>query len=354
MLIYIVIGALIILIGAVAFKKSNPNRGMFLLLLMLAVFAGIRGEFTSDHSDYIKYFDYISSLSFKEVFSRSFVMEKGFVVLSKFIGCISDSPVFYMLLISFVTLCFYFAAFKKYSVMPWLTVLLFVSIGDYYGMFNLTRQVLAAAICFWATKYINESKLDGIKYAICIILASTIHQTALIMLPMYFLLRIKTTWKSVVIYTGMGTIAYVFLPQIIDFFQSIFPKYKDYQWGMGEGSFNSVIASMAVLIFTLVSIYFLHDSLEMEKIENRKIMNGVIFTIIFLILGTKIYMVSRMAYFFKPFVCVMATNTIMKYKSSRNRFMIIIIVSIISLLYTGITLSGTAYNPYFVHGDLFA
>lgn len=57
----------------------------------------------------------------------------------------------------------------------------------YFSAFNGMRQWIASIILFWAIKYIWNDNF--IKYFICVILASTIHISALIMIPVYFIVK---------------------------------------------------------------------------------------------------------------------------------------------------------------------
>lgn len=57
----------------------------------------------------------------------------------------------------------------------------------YYNYFSMMRQWMAVAILFWGSRYLRDDKM--IKYFIVIIVASIFHTSALIMIPVYFLVR---------------------------------------------------------------------------------------------------------------------------------------------------------------------
>lgn len=86
---------------------------------------------------------------------------------------------------SFIQIFFITEALKTYR---WLLVFIpFVFFGGRYWMdcMNAVRQMIVACGFFWASKYIYEKKI--FKYCIFILLASLIHQSALILLPFYFI-----------------------------------------------------------------------------------------------------------------------------------------------------------------------
>ena len=70
-----------------------------------------------------------------------------------------------------------------------LSLFVYIASGIYTVSMNGIRQSLAAAIIFAATKYILDGNFK--KFLLVILLASTIHQTALIFIPIYFIVRRK-------------------------------------------------------------------------------------------------------------------------------------------------------------------
>ena len=101
----------------------------------------------------------------------------------------------------------------KYSDYYLLSVLLLVFIGAWHGSFNGIRQYLACAILFAGHRYIL--KRDFWKYFLIVILASTFHISALVMILLYFVPRESITIKQsviliVVIVLGLTGYEYIF------------------------------------------------------------------------------------------------------------------------------------------------
>jgi len=72
-----------------------------------------------------------------------------------------------------------------------------INIMDYI-MFNLSRQIFAVSIMFLGSKYLFERNFKY--YFLFVIIAMCFHTTAIIMLPMYFLLNMKITKKYLLKY----------------------------------------------------------------------------------------------------------------------------------------------------------
>lgn len=100
----------------------------------------------------------------------------------------------------------------KYSYPFDLSLYLFVTYGYVGGMMNGMRQYMGAAIVLCGTRYLFSLKKNAvIKYAVIIMLAWSMHNSALIMLPLFFVVRRKAwTFSSYVILLGsvIATVAF--------------------------------------------------------------------------------------------------------------------------------------------------
>ena len=96
---------------------------------------------------------------------------------------------FYVLATSIIWLMIMLKCMKDYSVDVQLSLFILIS-GDFLASMNIIRQSVAAAIVFYAYRYLIKS--DTWKYVLIILVfACGFHSTSLIMIPMYFLLRQK-------------------------------------------------------------------------------------------------------------------------------------------------------------------
>lgn len=352
MWIYILLNLLIIILGISTYsRKRNPKYSMIFLVVVMILIAGFRGDFTQDYNNYAQYFLRLKDISFSEIiYARNFSMERGFLFIGKLIRIFTDKIHLYFLIISTLTITIYYKTFRKYSKILYVTLLLFVSVGDYYASFNLCRQTLAAAISFYGIRYICDEK--GLpKYIVCILGAFLIHRSAIIMLPMYFLLKREVTFKYILSIGGIGICLYVLMPYVIKIVQYVFPIYRDYVYGMSSGSFNAVIPILAMTIMSLICIKLLKCDFEIQDLTNRALINGSIWACLFLILGIRVYMITRIAYFFKPFSWILVSNVIYACKKRNERILMIFVISILAFLFVWITLSHTAYNPYYFYWE---
>lgn len=359
MIHYLIINLLIIAVGlfvpekikvgnSSSYKDREISIQCLLLFIILFIFLGFRGGFTSDYNSYSSYFVRIyQDISFRDIFSRLYSIENGFILISKIIGCITQSELAYHAILSFGLLILFFRVYNKHSNLLWLTVLLFVNLGDYFGSMNLFRQVLAAAIIFSGFDLIIQKRF--ISFCLLTVLAATIHTSSLIMIICYFPLvsNRKMFWNL-----GFGAIfaiLWLWLNSIVDFISSVFPRYHDYHYGMGHGSINAVFFIAAIYIFAQVSLKLFVSEYNYDNLYNIVLMNGTLLCLLFLLLGIKVYMFTRIVYFFRPFACLLVPNILSHYSDKKLRDIIIMVISIFCIIYTYITLSGTGYDPYYFY-----
>lgn len=147
--------------------------------------------------------------------------------------------------------------YQKYSPNFFLSILLFILSTDYYSwMFNGLRQFLAASIIFSGTSLILDRKY--IQMILLIILASTFHQSALIMIPFIFIANGKAFNRKMILVAAAIILSLVFLSQFTslldDFLQNT--QYQnvvsDYQYG--EFSDDNGTNPIRVLVYAAPTI----------------------------------------------------------------------------------------------------
>ena len=112
----------------------------------------------------------------------------------------------------------------KYCPRFEMAIFMFVAFGYLGGAMNGMRQYMGAAIVLLATRYLfSEKKTDFIKYAVIIMLAYCMHNSAIIMLPLYFVVR-RQAWQISSYFMVLGSaVAVVIFDAILPSFLSALP-----------------------------------------------------------------------------------------------------------------------------------
>ena len=178
-------------------QRKYSQRGKIqvaLCAIVLIFVSGFRWKMGTDFSAYISIYNHCKENWLDAITSFD---EPGIAVLSKIASELYDSPVTFFVLIAVITVLLNVITIKKYSNLFQMGILLYIFIGSWHGSFNGIRQYLAAAIIFAGHRYIYEKKF--IKYLLVIVMASFFHITSLVMLPVYFLVNKKISWKRICI-----------------------------------------------------------------------------------------------------------------------------------------------------------
>ena len=210
-----------------------------------------------------------------------------FIILFKSIFGNSDVCFFMVIAIIQMACIIYF--FRKYSCNYWISFFLFIVSTDYLSwMFNGMRQFIATALILFATDFLIKRKYVAM---ICIILlASTIHGSALIMLPIMFIVQGKAWNQKTIIFMVISMIVIVFIDRFTPLLGEALSdtQYSDMMtneiWTADDGTniFRVLVYSMPAIL-SLMAIPYL------KKSSNRMIdicVNCSIVTMMIYLLST--------------------------------------------------------------------
>ena len=197
--------------------------------------------------------------------------DKGFFIISvlykQFISTDFHGWLFLLALISGVALML---GLMKYSEYFGLSCYLLIAGTMFTYFVNGMRQFVVVTIFFYATYMILEGKWT--KYVILILLLSTIHGSALILLLVYFLRNVKPWGSQMRMVMFLSLIAGVGFDKLFPLFgnflaETQYKGYVDYISSQGRGS--SVIR-LAIAVIPCVIAYMARYAIEEE---NNKLIN---------------------------------------------------------------------------------
>lgn len=174
-------------------KKCNnyqkAKRYERIAITTIILFIGLRGFVYSDFTNYYVFFEYLPN-----IFDLTeFPYEPGFVIYSSIIKTIFPNYFIWIFINTLVDFYFFILVFRRYDTS---LILIFCFFIAYQGLgieFNLLRNVKAIILFMYSIKYIEKRKL--VPFILCNLLGATFHYSALIYLPMYYLLNIEIPYK---------------------------------------------------------------------------------------------------------------------------------------------------------------
>ena len=150
---------------------------------------------------YMKRYMILSDVSWPKLlkYSHALSFEYGFCVLNKLMSYVVPEPRIFVFIISVIFITALCVTVYRYSEMPWLSFYMFITLGVFATSLSAIRQFLAIAICMFAYRYIV--KRDFLRFTVLIVLAMTIHTSAILTIPMYFGIfifrKIDVIWKVI-------------------------------------------------------------------------------------------------------------------------------------------------------------
>lgn len=199
--------------------KGNTNKkvNLFMAIWVISIivfFAGLRSG-VSDTVAYINLFKQMPN-ELTNIISYMRMQEKdiGFFFLSALFKCIiSNDFHLWLFAIAMISCLCIVKTIYKYSNNYYFSIYLFVSSCYFTWLFNGIRQFLAATIMFACFKLILDRDIK--KFIPLVILASTIHITAIILIPIYYLVNEEPWSKKIALTIILFLIGILFLDKFL-------------------------------------------------------------------------------------------------------------------------------------------
>ena len=284
---------------------------LLIAFLVLFVLHAYKNPWTlPDTPSYVDGFVEASETDWSILISEGFKLrdlkaEPGWVIMNKLLSMISSDSLILFLVTSVVILWGYFYAIKHYSNIVWMGVVLFLLMCFTRSLFIL-RQFLAMAITLFSCKYVIERKL--IPFLLLITLAFTMHQTAIIFLPVYFLYGIKNDKTLTYVFIGGGiflTLAMgIFLRGSLSYLYG-YETYVDNS-DLEGANFTTPIIMWAVFAFRFLTMK--RDCLEHGT--NRLLTIILLCGAVLSTAGIGFVPTGRLCWYFTMPLCVIIPNTI--------------------------------------------
>lgn len=199
--------------------------------------------------------------------------DKGFSVLLLFLKLIiGNSDILFFFIIAAFQIFVITVICRKYSSDYWMSIFLFVATTDYISWVNNgLRQFLAVTIIFASTGLILKKKY--IPTILLILIAATIHGSALLMIPIVFIIQGKPWNKKTVLLVLGSIVALYFADQFTNILDQLLSDtiytnmVSDWQEWNDDGT-----NPLRVLVYSIPTILSL-IGLKYIKEENNPVIN---------------------------------------------------------------------------------
>jgi transmembrane protein EpsG len=253
----------------------------------------------------------------------------GFGVFQMFLKQYSDDGQVMIFTAALITNSLIFLVLYKYSRMFELSAYVYITSGMYLVSMNGLRQFLTAAIVFTATKFLIDGSWK--RYILVVLFASTLHESALILIPIYFLVRFKAWSKatfvlifsSIVLAIGFDKFSVILFSAIEN---TQYGHYSDFQ----EGGTN--IFRVAVHAAPVVIAYFGREKLAKIFPNSDYIVNMSILDLVFMIISTQNWIFARFTIYFGLYQLILI-SWLVKVFSEKDQRLVYYAILVCYLLY---------------------
>lgn len=189
------------------YKKDHLKRRYFnnqgylrLCCIELICLASIRGYTVgADLSQYyLKAIDYYGRLPVSELLTAELVwpfdFEIGYFALTKLSVLLGLGKTGFLFVVAILIYIPLFRTIKKYSPMPYISILCYFAFGFFSYSLGILRQMIASSILFCGWSYIEDRRF--FKYLLTVAIAMTFHTTAIVGILLYFLYGVN--WRKVI------------------------------------------------------------------------------------------------------------------------------------------------------------
>lgn len=266
---------------------------LFMAVVTFAVivfFAGARSHI-ADTTAYIQMFkDYPLFQNAHDVIFDSSAREPGFRLFSILIKTfISDNYTVWLSIIAVISgICVMFPLYK-YSCNFGVSAFLFMASCQFFWMFNGMRQFLVAAIIFSCTGLILKNKT--LLYIIIVCILSTIHKSAFILIPMYFIAQGEPWNKRTLMFIGCIVLAMLFTSKFTNLLTDVVEQ-TDYASSVNE--FKATDDGTSLIRILVESIPVILAFLYRNKIKD-KLTPIIKLSINMSLIASGLYIISKVA-----------------------------------------------------------
>jgi transmembrane protein EpsG len=306
--------------------KKNQFIALFLkitLIFFISLFAGFRDALGQDYENYDLALNNFSASIFVFDFK-----EPLYLLFVYIISTTSFSSVLFFLIFALLTNYIFVNYFFQFKSVFYI-LFIYLTSGYFFGSLNLVRQVAAAAIFLYSTKYIERQILW--KYVVFIFLASCIHLSALFLLLFYYLGKIRFT-KYLALLLLFFSFFFGWIYKVD--FESFFPSsnfFYDYYLGRDETQEGN---GFFIYLFNITLLLFIFGKNKFENSnQHTVIFNFAIIGVILYNLSGSFYFFFRFAVYFQIFIIIISSMLIYLYNSRLIKISLIFLYSFVFIYF---------------------
>lgn len=255
---WIIILGLIIILAACDQSKRGQSYTLLVICVIFTIVIGLRSNIWNDTPTYWHTFKHFAKpiWDFSESRENHFFEDKGFLLLNSLIKTFTSDRFLFFSIIAGITNYFLYKDLMKYTVYPIAGFIVYLGRFGLGRNFMQIRAALAILMVIYAIRFISDRNWR--KYFLWVALASTIHISMVIAIPVYWISKMNLNSKKIMVYTIAAiAVTYLLTPYIkhyttlLSFQYDIATTYTNErsEYTAGKGLANPMIYYQVILLW---------------------------------------------------------------------------------------------------------
>ncbi len=326
-------------------KKKLLRFAFVVIVLML----GCRHPFDTDVSDLTNYYYmFKNAIDYDtwQTYTKLYTVEQGYLMFNRLLAKVITWPQAIIFVHAIVTCYLTFDFIYRYADDVLLTLICFLSFGALLFYSTAFRQSFAISLCLYSLRFAEARK--PIRFLLFVILATTMHKTAIVFVFAYFLLGLKPSKATAVLDAILIMVLVLSSKYLVGFGNEVL----DMNYGNSGyvGTPLGGLINLAVALGVVVMMYFDMPQ-NYHKLKGKRgqkyladLDEGANVTFEFyhlLIVGAGIYLMRFSAlalervsfYYFTPMLYILFPQVFNKhFKKENNQFLRMVVMFILIFL----------------------
>lgn len=318
----------------------------YIALLVLITYAGLRSSI-GDTGFYMNMFMKVPD-TLEGVFKKN---DWGYIIFMYGVKQVFTHPQWILVVTSFLSLSAILLTLKKMSPNVLFSVFLFFVLGGYMVLMNGVRQYLVVSLLFSCSFFLLKRKC-WILYFLAVAIGTTIHYSALVMIPVFFIVQYKAWGKLTYSVIIIAIIGFLFYSQLLDLIYPILEKtqYSRYYFWIIENTNEGAhpLRFLVSLVPVGLSFIFRKDLEKNLKYYNVYINFSILYSIV-LLFSTKHWIYARIGLYFGLYNLILIPAIFMYASDKRLKKYVLPAAIVLYLVFFWFDLRPHHYASYFMN-----
>ena len=323
-------------------KDGRPNIIISsFVMIVLVLIAGLRNNI-GDTESYINLYKLVGT----DIDLSGY--ESGFIALLNILKQISSDPQFMIFVMAMITTVLNIWVIRKYSNVFELEIFVYITAGYFLITMNGIRQALAASVIFACTDLIIKDKFKP--FLIIVLIMSTIHTSALIMIPVYFIVKTEAWSPKMMKLIGVSAIAFILFQPLIKIIFSLIEgtRYSSYEEAIMSTGNGANIIRVAIAAVPVFLSYIKRDLLKDVWPESNLFVNMSVINLIIMVFSLFNWIFARFSFYFQIYNFILLPFIVCKLFDKREKGLAYYAFTVCYLVFFLIEQNGIIYQSNFI------